>query len=471
MERRGPEGAGRPGSMTMAMRAVGADGGLRAEVVRLGIVREDGRLEERMVPLEAAVTVGPGASASLLVPELPRAHVLVSRAGESITLHVASGMKARVATHGGTREVAGPEDVRLDARGRGKISIGATTILFQLAPSAPKRARPALPTAVRPSLVAHLDWLFTAFVACSFLGHFGFVVYLESADFPLSAGLDSVPDHVAELIFVEPDPPPMDDVTDADDQVSDADDESDETPSEVAETRPTPRTDRGERPTPAPMTREEASLAMTDAADTVSQLLIGANGTQGSIADALAGGAPMESMEEVMGQVAGGVSIAEAHSTFRDRDGSTGLPPGPGLDGLRRIDTTTGPVREGRDLTEHGPTIHTSLPDDEDVEIDGVGEFDQRAVVRMIQTRRAQITACYEHEILSNPTLRGRIEIQMTIEESGSVSRVRTLENGMGSPEVARCIENRVRGFRFTPGPTGGSVDFRFPFVFEQQQR
>jgi hypothetical protein len=47
---------------------------------------------------------------------------------------------------------------------------------------------------------------------------------------------------------------------------------------------------------------------------------------------------------------------------------------------------------------------------------------------------------------------------------------VRTVENGMGSDTVARCIETRVRGFRFTPGPTGGSVQFRFPFVFEQQR-
>jgi len=459
--------------MTVAMRAVGVDVGARPEVIRLGIVREDGRLEEKSLSLDGPVTLGSHASASLVVAGLAQPHVLVTRNGDSIVLHVGAGMQARVVTNGATREISGQrEDVPLDARGRGKLTVGGVTILFQLAPAQPKRARPALPTAVRPSLFQHLDWLFTAFVAASFLGHFGFVVYLESADYPLSAGLDSVPDHVAELIFVEPDEPETSTDDRDPDEVADAEDPStDETPTEVAETRPTPRTDRTEHTAPTPMTREEASLAMSDAADSVSQLLIGAPGQQSSIIDALHGGSPMESMEEVMGQVAGGVQIAGVSSTLRERVGSTDVPGSTDLGGLRAVQTRTGPVQEGREVAERGPTLRTTIPDDDDIDVDGVGEFDQRAVVRMIQTRRAQITACYEHAILSDPTLRGRIEIQMTIEESGSVSRVRTTENGMGSDAVARCIENRVRGFRFSPGPTGGSVEFRFPFVFEQQQR
>lgn len=465
-----------PGSMTMAMRAVGAASD-KAEVIRLGVVTSDGRLEERVLPLSSPVVLGAHAGASFTMPSLTRPHVLVTREGERVVLHVSAAMKARVVTSSGTRELEGrDEDLVLDAKGRGKLVIAGTTVLFQLGAAPPKRLVPALPAAVRGGLLQQIDMIFTALVACSFLAHFGFVVYLDSADFPMGATLSMVPDHVAELIFDEtvapPDPP--EDVTD--DTVAEDDTQPDDTtPTEIArdDTPRTPRTDRSDAPSDsAPsMSREEAQLAVSDATSTVSQLLIGATG-EGAFADVLRNGAPTEPAEEVFAQVAGGTEIATNTQMMRERDGSSSTNGPVDLGHLRRTETTHGPVDEGRPLTETGPRISYHPPSSDDIEIDdGTGEFDQRVVVRMIQTRRAQITACYEHAILTEPTLRGRIEIQMTIEENGSVSHVRTVDNGMGSDTVARCIETRVRGFRFTPGPTGGSVDFRFPFVFEQQQR
>jgi hypothetical protein len=460
--------------MTMAMRAVGT-ASEKAEVIRLGLVGGDGRLEERIVSLAASVVIGPVAQSgvSFVVPGLSAPQVLVSRRGERLVLHVTRGMKARVATATGTRELEGrDEEVELDARGRGKVVIGRLTLLFQLAAAPPKRLVPALPASVRGGLLRQLDTVFTALVACSFLGHFGFVVYLESADWPISASLAQVPDHVAELIFDDPVPPtPPDETTD---QISDDETPDDETPTDVAETE-TPRTDRPDRTTPRDdstpstptMSEDEVRMAMGEATQAVTDL-IGAVGIGGSIQDTLAGGRPDVSAEEVMAGVSG-VEIASTTNVPRMRDGSSTS--GPTDLGHLRPTTRTGPVREGDDVVETGPRPTTHTPAIDEIEIDdGMGEFDQRAVVRMIQTRRAQITACYEHAILSDPTLRGRIEIQMTIEESGSVSGVRTVENGMGSDTVARCIETRVRGFRFTPGPTGGSVQFRFPFVFEQQR-
>ena len=463
-----------PGSMTMAMRAVGT-ASEKAEVIRLGLVGADGRLEERVVPLTASVVIGPVAQSGVafVVPSLGAPQVLVSKRGERVVLHVTRAMKARVATAAGTRELeARDEDVELDARGRGKVVIGGLTLLFQLAAAPPKRLVPALPASVRGGLLRQLDTIFTALVACSFLGHFGFVVYLESADWPMSASIAQVPDHVAELIFDDPVPPTPPDET-IDETPPDDETPDDETPTEVAETE-TPRTDRTDRtttdhaPSSPSMSEDEARMVMGEATQAVTDL-IGAVGIGGSIQDTLAGGRPDVSAEEVMAGV-NGVEVASTTNVPRVRDGSSSM--GPTDLGHLRPTTHTGPVQEGRELTETRPRLMARTPAIDEVEIDdGTGEFDQRAVVRMIQTRRAQITACYEHAILSDPTLRGRVEIQMTIEENGSVSGVRTVENRMGSDAVARCIETRVRGFRFTPGPTGGSVQFRFPFVFEQQQR
>ena len=62
----------------------------------------------------------------------------------------------------------------------------------------------------------------------------------------------------------------------------------------------------------------------------------------------------------------------------------------------------------------------------------------------------------------------GRIAVQMTIAEDGSAGSVHVADSSMaGGDAVAACVVRVVEGFRFDPGPTGGSVTFTFPFVFE----
>jgi TonB family protein len=99
-----------------------------------------------------------------------------------------------------------------------------------------------------------------------------------------------------------------------------------------------------------------------------------------------------------------------------------------------------------------------------------LGTFDQQAVVRMIVERRAAIQACYENELATAATLTGRIAVQMTIEESGATEGVRVTDSSMaGGEAVAACVVRVVDEFEFDPGPTGGSVTYTFPFVFEPQ--
>lgn len=100
------------------------------------------------------------------------------------------------------------------------------------------------------------------------------------------------------------------------------------------------------------------------------------------------------------------------------------------------------------------------------------GDFDVQAVIRLINTRRAAITRCYETELRRTPTVAGRIEVTMTIEESGDVTNVHSvehdaLEDTTAIDTVAACVVRVISGFHFSPGPTGGAVTYSFPFVFE----
>jgi TonB family protein len=206
-----------------------------------------------------------------------------------------------------------------------------------------------------------------------------------------------------------------------------------------------------------------------DAAAAAENLLIGAlGGENGALADVLAGGAVTSSAADVLA-TADGVGVADGSAgALRDRSGGGRV--GGATDGLGGL-ARAGEGRAGAARTEGGALAETAprgrfRASADDADESGAGSFDMQAVVRMINTRRAAITRCYETQLRSNPTLAGRVRVSMTIQESGSVTNVRAVENTTNSEEVASCVVRVVQGFRFNPGPTDGSVTYAFPFVF-----
>lgn len=453
------------GAMTKAMQAMPM--GNTREVVRLGCLLADGKLEERTVGLDAPLSLDGLIPSFSLNSPLQKSHVLMTRDAHSVvTLHLMAGMKLRLV--GEDAVIEGPRAVMLAPHARGRIQVDGKTLLFQLVPEPQKRTKASLPSSVMRGFFAQTDALFTFIVLASFSAHFGAIVVMESADFPMDPGISHVPDRVAELIFNEPTPPEVPPPTPT---------VTDETPTEVArtETNPTPdQPTHAERPThtttpsntPAPMAAEEARLIAQTAANAVNSVL-GAMGPGGDLQDLLATGAPAQDQARLFEDI-NGVQLAGTNATqMRTREGG-----GPVQTdfSIRQLAVRPGQVQEGETIVETGPRVSVSIPQTDDVDpIDGAGEFDARIVARMISTRRAQITACYEHAITRSPDLHGRVVVQLTIQENGSVTGVHTTDNTMGSDEVARCVESRIRSFRFTPGPEGGSVNFSFPFVFERQ--
>jgi len=61
------------------------------------------------------------------------------------------------------------------------------------------------------------------------------------------------------------------------------------------------------------------------------------------------------------------------------------------------------------------------------------------------------------------------VTVTFTIQERGNVTDAKASENTTGSPAVADCVTRTISRFRFNPGPDGGSVTFRYPFVFQPQ--
>jgi len=105
--------------------------------------------------------------------------------------------------------------------------------------------------------------------------------------------------------------------------------------------------------------------------------------------------------------------------------------------------------------------------DTSDVDESGDGEFDQRVLVRMIQSRAPAIRACYDVALVTNPSLAGMLRVRMTLQPDGEVTGVAVTQSTIADAQVGACVVVILDDLRFRPGPTGGSVTYAFPFVFE----
>ena len=480
-----PQRQNRPGAMTMAMQAVQMKP-TGPKVLRIGIIQGGRIVEERVIRKRESVSVGSSEKNHFVVlgDGVPSRFELFQLVGNDYILNFTDKMSGRVGLPGGVQELdqmrksgaarnAGSHfQVKLSDSSRGKVVLGGTTLLFQFVQPPPVQPRPQLPAAARAGLVRSIDWLFTAFIVFTFMTMFGFIVYLENADWPLEEGVASVPDDVARMIFEEPTPPPEPEETPSDEP---AEEEA------KAEDAPAPAKEQPSKGEPPPGPNKEAQEAANaeasariaeEAAQAAEALIVGALSAEagGALADVLAGGAVTGNAQDILAQAAGvGVASASSGGTLRTRAGGGTGSGQQGLGGLSRAggaETTTG-RGEGKGPAER--TIKGSTSVGSGGDIGGAGEFDSSLVVKMIKTRIGAIRACYERELRRNPTLAGKVTIEFTIEVRGNVSGVKVADNTTGEKAVGDCVANAISNFRFNPGPEGGSVSFSYPFVFAPQ--
>jgi len=477
-----PQRRGQPGAMTMAMQAVSSRPA-GPKVLRIGLIQGDKIVEERIIRKRETVTVGSSEKNHFVVsaPGLSSRFELFQLVGTDYILNFTDQMRGRVGlaggvkaldelrTSGGARKANGYYQVKLSDNSRGKVEIGGTTLLFQFVVPPPVQPRPQLPAAVVGGFIAGIDWLFTAFVMFSFMTHFGFIIYLENADWPVEPGIATVPDRVAELIFNEPEPPEPEQevVTDAVEEVAE------EAAEEVAEAPSEPQPSRESEPTSGsgPSAADDsARLAVEEAQAQVEQMLLGAlTGADGAFADVLAGGAETGNAEDVMATAAGvGVATSAEGGTLRERGGGGRVgSQTSGLGGLRAREGGQRQQAEGEQIVERVIRGRANVGALE--EEGGAGVFDPNIVTRQIRARLRAIQTCYERELRNNPTLAGRVLVRFTIRPTGTVSGASAAENTTGSPAVAQCVVSTISRFRFNPGPEGGAVTFAYPFVFAPQ--
>lgn len=473
----------RPGAMTMAMQAA-APKTTGPKVLRIGIIQAGKIVEERVIRRRESVTVGSSEKNHFVIHTegMPARFELFQLVGTDYILNFTNIMSGRVGLPGGVQDLTQMRDsgaarnagthfqVKLNDNSRGKVVIGNTTLLFQFVEPPRVQPRPQLPAAARAGFVRSIDWLFTAFMVFTFMSMFGFIVYLENADWPIDSGVAAVPEEIAKMIFEEPTPPPEEKPEEATEDSKEAAPEQTKAPEKKAE-----KPAKAEEPGPEKSNEEPAAVAeksariAQEAAQAAEALIVGALSSEagGALADVLAGGAVTGNAQDILSQAMGvGVAKSGSGGDLRQRSGggNSGVS---GLGSLARKEGTTSAVGEGGQVTERAVkgNVKSSAGD----EIGGTGDFDSNLVVAMIKTRLRAIQMCYEQQLRRNPTLAGKVTVEFSIQPRGNVTDVKVKENTTNDAAVGTCVANTVSTFRFNPGPEGGAVTYAYPFVFSPQ--
>jgi outer membrane biosynthesis protein TonB len=92
------------------------------------------------------------------------------------------------------------------------------------------------------------------------------------------------------------------------------------------------------------------------------------------------------------------------------------------------------------------------------------GSLDASIVANTLQGQSASMKRCYDRELQRDPELHGQLEVQFYIGPSGLIERIST-RGFEGAPAFTQCVVQLVVALRF-PAPTGGGVEFSFPFRF-----
>jgi hypothetical protein len=93
------------------------------------------------------------------------------------------------------------------------------------------------------------------------------------------------------------------------------------------------------------------------------------------------------------------------------------------------------------------------------------GSISREEVARVINQHLGEVQYCYERALLKSPGLKGKLVLEWTIKEDGSVGAVKQKLATLKSSDVSTCIIGKLKRWTF-PKPRGGVVVVSYPFIF-----
>jgi outer membrane biosynthesis protein TonB len=415
-------------------------GSEQSKVLRIGVIQGGKIVEERVLPARQPVTIGSSPRNTIVVPlaNVPESYLVFSYQGDHYVLQLEKGRWAPV-----------------DEDQRGKLVLGEVTLLWQFVAPPAEVPKPVLPKEARGAHFKSMDRLFVSVLAISFLVHSGAYAALAGADLPNEVTLEEIPDRYAKLLIPErlPPPPPR---------------PEERKPEVVAEQKPDKKEPEKREPekkqeTPEQVAQRKAMRAAAVARAVQSKGIL-------KVLGALGPGTPTGAVADVFGSAAGMGDVASALSGA----GGVAVATDPGAGAGRKGGNEGGAASIGNLATSGGGKVALGTKTEvrvsgsvaaEEAEVDS-SDVDQGKLGAFVRARMGLIKACYENALKRNPALKGRISIRFTILQTGGLADVASVQNTIGSPEVAACIVSTMRSWRTQFRPSG-PVTVEYPFVFQ----
>jgi outer membrane biosynthesis protein TonB len=447
---------------------------MSTKVLKVAVTQGKKILEQKLITERGPVTVGTSAASTLKVQgsDLPKSFTLFEVQNGKYCLNFTEQMTGKVNVGGGqldfetarqqtgVRKRGNEYQMVLSEAAKGAIDFGAgIRILFQFVDPPAVAEPPQLADTTYTPPLQRLDRVFWVTLTVSAVMHLSVVITAVNMPPGPKRALTQLPDRFARLIIKKPPKvePPKEKKPK---KIKDGDskdkkkkkDESKKADKKVVKKKPQTSAQRAAR-------REQARQAVKQNA-VFKALAIATSGAGGSGVVFQADGDPRTDVSAAL-QASGGAGIAAADGGAGGpavRGGSgTGGPVGIGEVGGVEVGGGGGKIAKRR-----GPRIRVKMKMSKP-QIDD-GDLDPSSVARKIRARRRAFQACYERELKRNPSLKGKLVLEVTVGENGRVVDIEVTDNALNNA-VANCIKGKMRSIRF-PKPEGGEATFSYPFIF-----
>ncbi len=448
-------------------------------ILRIGVVLGGSIIEERLVRKRETITIGQSVKNTFSVPieGLPKTFPVFSYENGKYYLNFQDNMDGRISAGGavhtlsqlkgnGAQRRGADWVVPLDERARGKVSVGAMTLLFQFVTAPPLPPRPRLPASVRGTLADRIEPRLAIILTLSVLTHFGVGLYAYTRDQVVERKVDKI---ARSFQVGQYEPPPTVEPVEIE-----VDGEGDAEATEVAGTdSPKNEPNKGsERPDPGEGgetgggegTPNDAAVAEAIQNTAIVAVLTGSGGAGGMFA-AMSGTDQGASLDDSIAH-AKGKATATTGSGGGDRrqrgqgSGAIGTGKGGEVGGPKGIEGGAGGTKKEdkiKSLTKFGRAEDLSLSD-----------LDPNAVVKRIRGKYlAGIKRCHQRVLKIDPRAQGKVTIRFTVGPTGRVTKasVRGFD-----PTVNACIKGQASKWRFSAPKDDGkptSADFEVPLLLK----
>ena len=94
------------------------------------------------------------------------------------------------------------------------------------------------------------------------------------------------------------------------------------------------------------------------------------------------------------------------------------------------------------------------------------GTIDREAIRRVLKANERTVRSCYERQLNKNPDLIGKLVLTWDITDGGRAVNVRVASNELGNQDVANCMMDHLKQWKFPDPPANQTVEVSYPWVF-----